>query len=71
MSQKIKFEDALRKLEKIVENLEKGNIPLEESIEAFKEGNELVKKCLVKLNDAEKQIKNISNNSQVDLNLDI
>ncbi len=71
MNQKIKFEDALQKLEKIVENLEKGNVPLEESIEAFKEGNELVKKCLAKLNAAEKQIKKISSNSQVDLNLDI
>ena len=33
------FEDALKKLEKIVEKLEHGNLPLEEAMEAFTEGS--------------------------------
>lgn len=69
MKDKFRFEDALQKLEGIVENLEGGNISLEESIKAFKEGNELVKKCLVKLSTAEEEIKNIIEKSQIDLDL--
>ncbi|RLA94798.1 MAG: exodeoxyribonuclease VII small subunit, partial [Deltaproteobacteria bacterium] len=33
-----KFEDALEKLSKIVEKLEKGNLPLDDAIKAFEEG---------------------------------
>lgn len=56
----IKFEDALQKLEKIVDQLELGDISLDESIKVFEEGNELVKLCLKQLNEAEKKIKSIS-----------
>jgi len=70
MKVKINFEDALQKLEKIVENLESDSFSLEESIEAFKEGNELVKECMLKLNAAESKIKNIIKDSQINLNLD-
>ena len=70
MKEKIKFEDALQKLEKIVDNLENGTISLDESIEAFKEGNDLVKKCLEKLGSAAKEIQNIANETQLGLDLD-
>jgi len=50
------FEDALKKLEKIVEKLEHGNLPLEEAMEAFTEGVQLVKYCNQKLDEAENKV---------------
>jgi exodeoxyribonuclease VII small subunit len=50
------FEDALKKLEKIVEKLERGSLPLEEAMEAFAEGVRLVKYCSQKLDEAENRV---------------
>lgn len=50
------FEDAIKKLEKIVEELEVGDISLDKSLEKFQEGIELSSFCLKKLEDAEKKI---------------
>lgn len=54
------FESALKRLEEIVNNMENGEIALNDSIKALEEGNELVKFCLNKLDDAEKKIKNLN-----------
>lgn len=54
------FESALKRLEDIVSELEAGDIPLEESIKVFEEGNKLVTFCLSKLEAAEKQIMKLS-----------
>ena len=62
----IKFEDALHKLEDIVEKLETGDISLDDSLKVFEEGNELVKLCLKKLTDAEQKIKSISKDMDMD-----
>ena len=51
----IKFEDALSRLEFIVTTLEKGDIPLDESIKLFEEGISLSKKCNKIIKDAEKR----------------
>ncbi|QCQ21957.1 exodeoxyribonuclease VII small subunit [Desulfoglaeba alkanexedens] len=51
-----KFEEALKDLEKIVERLEKGDVPLEEAMEAFSEGVQLVRFCHQKLDEAEKTL---------------
>lgn len=56
MSEKIKFEDLLLKLEKIVEKLEKGDLSLEESLSAYEEGIKLSKICLKQLEEAERKI---------------
>ena len=53
---KEKFEEALNKLEKIVERLEKGDIPLEESLKLFEEGVRLSTFCSHKLDEAEKRV---------------
>lgn len=53
---KDKFEDALKKLEKIVSKLEEGDIPLEESLKLFEEGIRLSRICSQKLDEAEKKI---------------
>ncbi len=51
-----KFEEALERLENIVEKLEKGDLPLEEAMNAFSEGVNLVRFCHEKLEEAEKRI---------------
>jgi exodeoxyribonuclease VII small subunit len=51
-----KFEDAMERLEEIVESLESGDLPLEESLKVFKEGMALVKFCSRKLEEAEKKV---------------
>lgn len=50
------FEDAISQLEKIVELLEKGDIPLEESLELFQKGVALSNYCARKLDETEKKI---------------
>lgn len=53
---KEKFEDALEKLEKIVSQLEEGNISLEDSLKLFEEGIRLSRFCNQKLDEAEKRV---------------
>lgn len=53
---KERFEDALKKLEKVVSKLEDGNIPLEESLKLFEEGIRLSRFCNQKLEEAEKKV---------------
>ncbi len=50
------FEQALGELENIVEEIEKGKVPLEESIEKYAEGMKLVRQCRGILDSAEKKI---------------
>jgi len=50
------FEQAIAKIERLVETLEKGETSLDESIEIYKEGTELSKFCFDKLTNVEKQI---------------
>ncbi len=52
-----KFEDALNKLEMVVQKLEEGNLPLDDSLKLFEEGVGLVKFCSSKLNEIEKRVK--------------
>ena len=55
-SEELKFEKALERLEKIVEELEAGNIPLEEALKKYEEGVRLSRACAEKLSQAEKKI---------------
>ena len=52
----IKFEEALQRLEQIVDTLEAGDLPLEESLKAFEEGVGLARRCAKYLEEAEKRI---------------
>jgi exodeoxyribonuclease VII small subunit len=52
----LKFEEALKKLETIVEGLEEGKISLEDSLKKYEEGIKLSKFCTEKLEEAEKKI---------------
>ena len=50
------FEDALEKLEKITQELEEGDLSLEESLKHFDEGVKLAEFCNSKLSDAQKKV---------------
>ncbi|MEP9411439.1 MAG: exodeoxyribonuclease VII small subunit [Candidatus Brocadia sp.] len=52
----IKFEDALKELEDIVERLEKGELSLDETLSEYEEGIRLYKQCIALLENAEKKI---------------
>ena len=54
--EEIKFEEAIKKLEKIAKELESGELGLDESVNKFEEGMKLSKICTKMLNDAEKRI---------------
>lgn len=57
MSKKdINFEDAISKLNEIAEELENGNLSLDESMAKFEEGMKLSKSCKEMLDTAEKKI---------------
>ena len=53
---KINFEEAMKNLENIVEDLETGNLTLDDCLQKFKEGIELSAFCSRKLDEAEKKI---------------
>jgi exodeoxyribonuclease VII small subunit len=52
----MKFEEALKKLEKIVEELESGSLSLDESLDKYEEGIRLSKACSKKLEIARKKV---------------
>jgi exodeoxyribonuclease VII small subunit len=51
------FEDAMAELERLVEQMEAGELPLEASVAAYKRGSELVKYCAGQLEKVENQVK--------------
>ena len=60
------FEEALQKLEEIVEQLEQGDLTLDESLKTFEYGVKLVQKCNNKLSIAEQKIEElIEENSEL------
>jgi exodeoxyribonuclease VII small subunit len=54
------FEQSLRRLEEIVERLEKGEVSLDDSIKMYEEGVALSKVCMEKLSQAELRLKKLS-----------
>jgi len=54
--EKVNFEESMQNLENIVQELEKGELNLEDSIKKFEEGIKLSKKCNEILEEAEKKI---------------
>ena len=50
------FEEQLAELEKVVEQLERGDLPLEKNVALFERGVELSRACKAKLSDAESRI---------------
>ena len=54
------FDEALKRLESIVQQLEQGGKGLEETIQLFEEGATLLKKCKKELNDVETRVTELS-----------
>lgn len=62
--QKPDFEESLRRLEEIVEQLEKGTVPLENSISMYEEGMNLSRICLEQLNQVELRLKKLTRDAE-------
>ncbi len=58
------FEQSLRKLEEIVEQLEQGDVPLEDAIKKYEEGLALSKECIEKLTQADLKLKRLNKDMQ-------
>ena len=50
------FEENLKRLEEIVQQMEQGNVPLQQSLELFEEGSKLAKACASMLDEAELKV---------------
>lgn len=51
------FEESMQRLEQIVRAMERGDVPLEESLKLFQEGTDLVRNCGKLLEEAQLQVK--------------
>lgn len=51
------FEESMQRLEQIIRAMERGDVPLEESLKLFQEGTQLVASCEKLLEDAQLQVK--------------
>jgi exodeoxyribonuclease VII small subunit len=58
----LSFEAALTELEQIVTSMEEGQMPLEQSLAAYKRGAELLKLCQAALRDAQQQVSILEDN---------
>ena len=56
MSEKGNFEESIEKLEEIANELEKGELNLDDAVSKFEEGMKLSQKCAQILSEAEKKI---------------
>ena len=56
MEQSKSIETAMKRLEEIVRTMERGELPLEESLKLFEEGTALVRSCTKQLDEAEMKI---------------
>jgi exodeoxyribonuclease VII small subunit len=68
--QGLTFEAALRQLEEIVQRLERGELPLEESLKLYEEGIRLSRQCHAKLEEAEGKIELLMKDARGELVLD-
>ncbi len=58
------FESSLEELERIVRELEQGELPLEKSLELFEQGVKLSRECQERLNQAERRIEILIRDNQ-------
>ena len=63
------FEEALKKLEEIVESMEAEDLPLETLLARFEEGTKLAKACQTKLSEAELKIEQLEKQASGELTL--
>ena len=63
----IKFEKAMTRLENIVDELERGDLDIDKSLEIFEEGIKMSRLCSKKLNEAEAKIEKLTKGKTGDL----
>ncbi len=63
MAQKT-FEQSMKQLERIVQELEDGDLPLEKAIKKFEEGIKLTQLCSAKLDETEKKVSVLLKNAE-------
>ena len=56
MADKLSFEQSLGRLDEIVRHLEKGDLPLSDSLALFEEGTSLLASCSAMLDEAEQKV---------------
>jgi len=67
--QKLPFEEALQRLETIVESMEAQDLPLETLLTRYQEGAKLAQLCQTRLNEAELRIQQLEKNSAGEMTL--
>ena len=67
----IKFEKAMTRLESIVEELERGDLNIDKSLEIFEEGIKMSRVCSKKLNEAEAKIEKLTKGKKGELITDL
>ena len=63
----IKFEKAMERLEQIVDELEKGDLDIDKSLQIFEEGVKMSRICSKKLSEAEAKIEKLTRNQKGEL----
>ncbi len=59
MNKEISYEDAMKRIDEIVDSLERGDVPLDEALKLFEEGAELTNICYKRLDSAKQKITEI------------
>ena len=63
---KLTFEEAMKELEKLVDNLDKGDVSLDEAIAAYDRGSQLKDYCQKKLHEAKMKVDTIQSTANID-----
>lgn len=63
----LKFEKAMTRLENIVDELERGDLDIDKSLEIFEEGIKMSRLCSKKLNEAEAKIEKLTKDKKGEL----
>ena len=66
----LSYEESVKRLEKIVEDLESGNLSLDESIKKYEEGIALYKNCSKLLQEYENKVEILSKNQDGEIKLE-
>lgn len=60
----VSFETSLKELEKIVSELEKGDLPLESQLKSFEKGVSLSRECMKRLEEVERRVEVLMGNPE-------
>ena len=70
-AKKATFEDNMKRLEEIVEALESGNLPLEDTVKLYKEGMTLAAQCGAALKKVEQEVQKVTETTSGDVKLEL